>query len=227
MSGINDQFKSAGKTLSEFLKKTTDHVSERWEELTAIQDRRREAWELAREREKLMVEMGAKVYSLHKRDKVKNRDLLSDCERIDTIGSEIARLEREIEELRREKMQAEAPEVEVSDDTPVVDDEDIDTEAAEVPVDEPQSGVSEADADEEGPTMIPVEVEEEEPCEEDDGGAAGEEEFESFEDDETGEAEDEEDEEAEATDFAPPVETEMIEPEQDEEDDAESPDEDR
>ena len=131
MSGINDQFKSASRTLSELVKKTTDVVGERWDELTGIQDRRREVWELARERKRLMAEMGAKVYSLHRRGKVQNRDLLSDCDRIDTIGSEISRLETEIEELKQSRSLSEPTPVEVTDESPVVGEDDIDTEAAE------------------------------------------------------------------------------------------------
>ncbi len=176
MSGINDQFKSASENLSRLVKKTTEVVSQRWDELSAIQQRRREMWEMARERKRLMAEMGAKVYSLHRRGKVQNRDLLADCERIDAIGRGIAQREREIEELQRTRSAAEPTPVEVEDDTTVVADEDIDAEAAE-PAEEPapeaepeveeeeipeeQADVSTDEEADEGPTMIPVEVEEE------------------------------------------------------------------
>lgn len=161
MSGINEQFKSAGKNLSRLLTKTTEVLNERWEELTAIQERRREIYELSRERQKLMAEMGAKVYSLHRRGRVQNQDLLSDCERIDGIGTDIERMEHEIEELKRAKSQAEVVTVEVEDDTPVVDDDEIEAEAAQP-------------ADEAEPEMIPVEAEEQEPIRAEPEGDPGE-----------------------------------------------------
>lgn len=238
MSGINDQFKSAGKSLSQLLRKTTEVFNERWEELTAIQDRRREVWELAREREKLMGEMGAKVYSLHRRGKVQNRDLLSDCERIDTIGADIERLEHEIEELRRAGTEAQVAEVEVSDDAPIVDDDDIDTEAAEPAAEQPVE--FEPEMDKEGtvpcahaqaaaegpaedldsyasaeceagmPTMVPIEVEAEAPAEDAEA--------------EDGSWESPEEDDSESVDFAPPQEAEASEPG---EDDVASPEDER
>jgi hypothetical protein len=131
MAGIGEQIKSANRTVSKWAEKTTSAVSEWWEHLNAIQERRDEVRELARERQKLLVEMGAKVYTLHRRGKVQNRDLLRDCDRMDTIGSDIERLEREITELRRLSMASEPRRVVVEDDTPVVGEEDVEVAAVE------------------------------------------------------------------------------------------------
>ncbi len=161
MSGIDEQFKSASRSLSRLLKRTTDAVSERWEELTAIQDRRREMRQLARERQQLLVEMGTKVYSLHRRGKVQNTDLLTDCEQIDTIADDVERLEREIEELKRQQAGMQPPEADVSDESPVVGEEDIDTAAAEAEETEAEDAEAEDAESDEGPTMIPVETSDE------------------------------------------------------------------
>lgn len=130
MTGIGDQIKSANESVSQWAKKTSSAVSEWWEEVNAISDRRNKVRDLAHERENILVEMGAKVYTLHRRGKVQNRDLLSDCERIDMIASDIDRLELEITEIKRRKAEAHPTEVPVIDDSPVVAEEDIDVSAA-------------------------------------------------------------------------------------------------
>lgn len=184
MAGIGDQIKSASKSVSRFAKKTTSAMSDWWEDVNAVSDRRSEVRDLSRERENLLVEMGTKVYTLHRRDKVQNKDLLSDCERIDEIAAKIERLEDEIAEIKRKKAQAEPKPVEVSDEAPVVGEEDVEVaatapdasepevekeatvpcahaqDAAEGPADDEESGGSvECEAEEaaeSGPTMEPV-----------------------------------------------------------------------
>jgi hypothetical protein len=179
MAGIGDQIKSAGKSISKFAKKTTSGVNEWWGEVNAINERRGEIRNLSREREKLIVEMGTKVYTLHRHNKVQNKDLLGDCERIDTIAEDIERLEQEIAELKAQKAQARPKSVEVQDESPVVGDEDVEAAAADIepevekeatvpcahaqdaaegPADEDEGGASvECDEGEpEGPTMEPV-----------------------------------------------------------------------
>jgi predicted transcriptional regulator len=172
MAGIGDQIKSANKSVSKWAKKTTSAVSEWWDEVNAVNERRSEIRDLAREREKLLVEMGTKVYTLHRRGKVQNRDLLNDCERIDDIAETIERLEEEIAELKRQKAQARPREVKVSDESGVVGEEDVEASAAEPSADEPEvekeatpedahtqdaaEGPAEDVEGEEGPTMAPV-----------------------------------------------------------------------
>ncbi len=131
MAGIGDQIKSAGKNVSKVAQEATGAVSEWWDEVNAINRRRGEIRALGHEREQTLVEMGTKVYTLHRHGKVQNRDLLTDCERIDEIGERIDRLEHEIAELKRRSDEAGPREVEVSDDSPVVADEDVDVSVAE------------------------------------------------------------------------------------------------
>jgi len=131
MAGIGDQLKSAGKSVSKFAQKATSSVNDWWGEVNAINERRAEVRDLARERDKTLVEMGTKVYTLHRHGKVQNKDLLSDCERIDDIGERIERLEHEIAELKQKSDQAQPRQVEVADDSSVVADEDVDVTTAE------------------------------------------------------------------------------------------------
>ncbi len=100
------------------------------------------------EREKLIKQIGEKVYTLHTRGKVRNKDVLADCLKIDEILGEIERLRKEIEELRRQMRAAEEPLAGVQDETPLVEEaEGAEAEAgaeeAEAPA-EPQ-GAAEAE----------------------------------------------------------------------------------
>jgi len=133
MSDINEKVKSTTRQVSRWARRTGNLVSQWWEDVNALQTRRSQIRELVRERRQVLTDMGNKVYALHRKGKVQNRDLLADCGRIDRIGEDIARLEREIEELRRRA--AEEPgKVEVGDEAPVVGEEDIETAAVEVEV---------------------------------------------------------------------------------------------
>lgn len=131
MAGISDKIRSMNRRVSRWAQETSTAINEWWEEVNAIQERRNAIREMARERRKLLVELGTKVYSLHRKGKVLNRDLLRDCERIDEIGETVERLEREIAELKRSKSVEPPTEVEVEDETPVVGEEDIETTAGE------------------------------------------------------------------------------------------------
>lgn len=97
------------------------------------------------ERGERIVEIGKKVYALHKRGKVRNRDVLVDCERIDEISSEIAEIRRRIEELRMGAANA-AVSAEVEDDTPIAEEDMVERAAAEIQAGE-ASEEEPADAD--------------------------------------------------------------------------------
>ncbi|MGC9319354.1 MAG: hypothetical protein ACP5KN_15080 [Armatimonadota bacterium] len=148
MPGIGDQMKSLNRNLSRWARRTGNVVSQWWEEVSAIQERRSEIRELSRERRRLLVEMGTKVYSLHRKGKVQNRDLLGDCERIDEIGDTIERLEQEIAELKRTAAAKPPKTIEVEDESSVVSEEDIEEPAAEEPAEgEAEEGEAEAPAE--------------------------------------------------------------------------------
>ena len=86
---------------------------------------------LARERHDLVITIGKKVYALHARGKVKNRDVLSDCLRLDQIRAEIEDLKRKIEEIRLASLGEMAP-VDLEDDSLLAEDEPAGEAQAEV-----------------------------------------------------------------------------------------------
>ncbi len=78
---------------------------------------------LERERSQLVITIGKKVYSLHTRGKVRNRDVLRDCVRIDEAGQQIEQCQQQIEQIRRQAVPSEELVVEIEDEEPVTDEE--------------------------------------------------------------------------------------------------------
>jgi len=78
---------------------------------------------LERERSQLIITIGKKVYSLHTRGKVRNRDVLRDCVRIDETGQQIEQGQQQIEQIRRQAVPSEELVVEIEDEEPVTDEE--------------------------------------------------------------------------------------------------------
>ncbi len=91
-----------------------------------------------RERRQLLLTMGKKAYSLHTRGKVRNRDILEDCLRIDEIEAEISEFQDRIEQIRRQAGPEEDLLVELEDEQPVV-------EEAEVQADETEENSTQAE----------------------------------------------------------------------------------
>jgi len=94
---------------------------------------------LRRERRQLLLTMGRKAYSLHTRGKVRNRDILEDCLRIDEIEADISGLQDHIEQIRRQAGPEDDLIVELEDETPVADEAGVqagDTEENSVQIDE-------------------------------------------------------------------------------------------
>ncbi len=88
---------------------------------------------LNRERSQLIRTIGKKVYSLHTRGKVQNRDVLSDCLRIDEAGQEIEVLQQQMEELRREAAVGEQLLVDIEDEAPLAEEAEEEASAVEPP----------------------------------------------------------------------------------------------
>ena len=84
---------------------------------------------LRRERHQLLLTMGKKAYSLHTRGKVRNRDILEDCLRIDEIEADISALQDHIEQIRRQDGPDEDLIVELEDEQPVA--EEVEVQAGE------------------------------------------------------------------------------------------------
>ncbi len=113
---------------------------------------------LNRERSQLIRSIGKKVYSLHTRGQVRNRDVLSDCLRIDEAGQEIEALQEQIEELRREAGGGEELVVEIEDEAPVTEEAEEEAGAVEPP--EPSGEELGAETGDEAPVAEEVQEEE-------------------------------------------------------------------
>jgi len=141
MSDINRLLNQIGRQISDWVRENSDSATGWWEAKSAIQSRQSQIRRLIRQRNETTMGIGSKVYTLHKRGKVRNRDLVADCDRLDQIGERIEELKHEIEELRDRERGLRADEPEIGDDSPVVGDEDVDTAVAvETEAEEGDSG---------------------------------------------------------------------------------------
>ncbi len=85
---------------------------------------------LRRERHQRLLTMGKKAYSLHTRGKVRNRDILEDCLRIDEIEAEVNEFQDRIEQIRRQAGPEEDLLVELEDEQPVTEEADVQVDEA-------------------------------------------------------------------------------------------------
>ena len=91
---------------------------------------------LNHERSELVRAVGKKVYSLHTRGKVRNRDVLSDCRRIDEAGQEIDALRQQLEEVRFQAAAGEQLVVEIEDEVPLAEEAEGEEGPTELPEEE-------------------------------------------------------------------------------------------
>jgi hypothetical protein len=113
---------------------------------------------LARERDDLLKTIGRKVYTLHVRGKVRNRDVLADCRRIDELREEMRALQVQMDAIRL-RGSGEPGDATLTDDSQLGDDEEPEMGAAEEkadPAPEPEKALetaaeteSEAESEEE------------------------------------------------------------------------------
>lgn len=96
--------------MSQHLEKVKQFASTKWDELTSalstqrqIRGLQRQITDLVRERDQIMMDIGAKVYALHGRGKVRNADIIPLCERISEISKRIEVLNARLRELAQPK----------------------------------------------------------------------------------------------------------------------------
>ena len=153
-----------GRQVARWAKTGGSSAAEWWDEKSAIQKRAAQMRKLNRQRREVTVRIGSKVYTLHRRGKVRNRDLLADCQKIDEVDAEVERLKAEIEEIRKRKQQAPTEPAELEDHSPVVDESDIEERVAievEEPGEEEEVVEAETETGEEGEE--PADISEDEP----------------------------------------------------------------
>ncbi len=130
MSDLNRVLNQLSRNFSDWVREGSGNASEWWDHKSAIQKKLSRIRQLMRQRQETTVGIGAKVYSLHRKGKVRNTDLLADCEKVDDIAEQIEMVKREIEELRDRDSGVKPDEPEMTDESPVVDEEDKDTTVA-------------------------------------------------------------------------------------------------
>ncbi len=89
---------------------------------------------LGHQRQQLLLTMGRKAYSLHRRGKVRNRDILADCLTIDELEAEIGHIQARIEEIRRQAGPGQDVLLELEDEAPVAVEEEPPEEVLTVTV---------------------------------------------------------------------------------------------
>ncbi|MFP3902755.1 MAG: hypothetical protein ACLFWB_00805 [Armatimonadota bacterium] len=116
-----EEARSVGRRLWDGLKRATTSASEAADRTLTIARLRSSVKRLHKQRRKVERIIGEKVYALHKKGKVRNADILQECERIDEMRSRIEELEQRIEQ-----MQAEEPEdtPDLVDDSPLTGQDD-------------------------------------------------------------------------------------------------------
>lgn len=107
-----------------WIRRGSEAAGEWIDEKAAITSRLRTIRRLRADQQRLLSTIGAKVYTLHTRGKVRNRDVLADCQQIDDILARIERLRKEIEEIKRRSTRPEIQLMAVEDEEPLVEAEE-------------------------------------------------------------------------------------------------------
>ncbi len=121
---MSDKLSKAKKLAGETWSGLTTAVSTQWQ----IRGLQKQIADLVEQRDRLLMEIGHKVYALYGRGKVKNADLLELCRRIEEASRTVDGLNQRIRELSEPRPEGVLEEAEVEDETPL--------EEAEAPAEE-------------------------------------------------------------------------------------------
>lgn len=117
MSDFGARMRELGGLLWRKARQGGEAAAEALEQQASIQRLVGQIRKLQRERTQLFGQIGTKVYALHGQGKVRNQDVLVDCQRLDAIGEEIARLRRQIEDIRTASLAQGVSLPQIADDT--------------------------------------------------------------------------------------------------------------
>jgi len=107
---------------------------------------RKKITDLVAERDRVMLEIGRKVYALYGRDKVRNQDILPLCERIEQAGEAISALNEQVRELAKPKPTGVLRPTELEDETELAEEEEPEGEAEEEEAAPAEEGAEDAEA---------------------------------------------------------------------------------
>ena len=144
MSDFMTRMRDLGKLFLRSARETGESAAEMIEQKTQIQRLAVQVRRLDKERSNLLRQIGAKVYGLHGQSKVRNQDVLTDCQRIDAIIAEIAKLKHDIETIRVASLEKGIEIPVMQDEAPLTEETGEETPAAEAP----EEAADEADVDE-------------------------------------------------------------------------------
>jgi hypothetical protein len=131
MSKLHGQVSSFFRRVGQYLRRGSEVAGSWIDEQAAITQRIRAIRHLRSEQQKVLTTIGGKVYALHRRGKVRNRDVLAECQRIDEILAHIARLRNEIEQIKRKSTRPGIQLMEVEDDTDLAEPDETQVEGGE------------------------------------------------------------------------------------------------
>jgi len=144
-------------------KRSVELIAESMRRQAAVQKLTARIRGLNRERSQLIRSIGKKVYSLHTQGNVRNRDVLSDCLRIDEAAQEIEGLQDQIEDLRRQAAAGEELVVHIEDETPLTEEPEEEPGPVELPAEQAAEPAGEelvVDVESEAPVTEEAEEEE-------------------------------------------------------------------
>lgn len=132
MSGFQRQVGDFFRRIGQHLRRGSEVAGQWIDEQAAITQRLRAIRRLRTEQQSVLQTIGSKVYALHRRGKVRNKDVLAECQRIDEIVAHIARIRSEIEDIKRQSSRPEIQLMEVEDEDLLVEPEEAEGSGAEV-----------------------------------------------------------------------------------------------
>lgn len=123
-----DQAKQTGASIWETIKRTSGSAAEAAQRALQIQRLNAQIRKLEVQQRRALFAIGQKVYDLHGMGKVRNKDVLDDCLKIDELSEQAVAVKAQIEQIRAEAK--ERPGDELEDDSFLTEE----AEETEVPV---------------------------------------------------------------------------------------------
>jgi len=121
MADFMSRVREIGRLFWRSAKETGETAAELIEQRTQIQRLSGHIRRLEKERQELLRQIGVKVYALHGQGKVRNQDVLADCQRIDAILGEISQLKKQIEQIRSAGLAKGLELPDLADETPLTE----------------------------------------------------------------------------------------------------------
>ena len=133
-SDERNQATGLGGGVWDALKRGGDSLAQAARRLAQVQRLQSQMQRLRARRRDTLQTIGEQVYALHGRGRVRNRDVLQNCEALDQIACQLADLHRQVEELREQARRPASTQEPLDDSFLTDDDFDEEMEIAE-PVD--------------------------------------------------------------------------------------------